>query len=185
MTSIFWDVIEGGENGERVAESANTSINKFFVFGIKNIEKECNKVSNKYRVIWSLRQPTDLMSEYNLPITYEAGCKELVPHFELSEPITIRVKILDSYHPENPDCPATTGHLDAKNSILTIYLKALEVGNSGIIEKKSGNSLASIINHELLHACGDSPILREEIHDGVLRHSMVPEEAINNLSTTR
>lgn len=109
MTPIFWDVTEGGEKGQRVAQSAKASINKFFNFGIINIENECNKVSNKYRSIWSSRQPTDLMSEYNLPITYEAGCKELEPHFELSDPITIRVKILDSYHPENLDCPATIG----------------------------------------------------------------------------
>jgi hypothetical protein len=40
VRTIFWDLIEGGENGQKVAESANVLMNKFFNLGIKNIENE-------------------------------------------------------------------------------------------------------------------------------------------------
>ena len=41
----MWDRIEGGEIGLRVSESANSLMNRFFVFGIRKIQDECNMAS--------------------------------------------------------------------------------------------------------------------------------------------
>ena len=67
------------------------------------------------------------------------------------------------------------------NPTITIYLDALEISDSAINWIGFSTSFESIIYHELLHACGDSPVLRNEVHDGVIRHTLVCSEAINNL----
>jgi hypothetical protein len=185
MPSIFWKLIEGAERGQKVARSADFLMKSYFALGIKNIEVECNRVAASFRDTWSLRASSTLMSEYHLSITYGDGCKELEPLYELFEPDSILVRILDSYHPLNPDIPASTELSEPINPLITIYLKALEFADEEIIEKKSRNTLESIINHELLHACGDSPRLRCEIHDGVIRQTIVPREAIMNLSSKK
>jgi hypothetical protein len=159
-------------------------VNKFFSLGVKNIQDEYNNVSNKYRIFWSLKPPTNLMGEYDLSVTYEDGLRELQPAFELFEPITIHGKILDCYYPGNLLTAATIQHSieDSMNPLLTIYAKALQIkGSTTIVWAGFSTSFESIIYHELLHACGDSPILRKEIHDGVIRHTMVCSEAVNNL----
>jgi hypothetical protein len=183
LPAIIWDLIEGGQKGQTIALSVKSLINGFFALGIENIYNECNNVSLKYRALWAPRPSTDLMSEYNLPITYKEGSKELESEFKLFEPSSIRIRIIDSLYQENAQVPAMIEHslINPTNPLLTIYLKSMEVIDSKITWKGSSISLQSIINHELLHACGDSPILRSEIHDGVLRHTMVCNEAINNL----
>jgi hypothetical protein len=125
------------------------------------------------------------MSDYDMPNTpFGVGCKELEPSFELFEPDTFHAKILDSYCPWNQKTASTTGHSleDRMNPLITIYLKALEVTNSQIIWTGFSDSFETIINHELLHACGDSPVLRKEVHDGIIRHNKVAKEAIASLS---
>jgi hypothetical protein len=67
------------------------------------------------------------------------------------------------------------------NPMLIIYLDILEVRNSAINWIGFSASFESIIYHELLHACGDSPVLRNEVQDGVIRHTKICSEAINNL----
>ena len=52
------------------------------------------------------------------------------------------------------------------NPTITIYLEAFDVNDSEINWIGFCESFESIIYHELLHACGDSPELRNEIHDG-------------------
>ena len=185
MPTVSWKTVEGGEKGSIVALSVEVMVNKFFNLGVKNIQDECNNVSNKYRIFWSLKSRTDLMGGYNLSVTYRDGCRELESAFELFEPTTIYGKILDSYCPANlKTTAATIQHSidDPMNPLLTIYAKALQVTDSTtIVWTGFSTSFESIMYHELLHACGDSPILRKEIHDGVIRHTMICSEAINNL----
>lgn len=181
----MWDLIEGGEIGQIVSESAHSLMNRFFALEIRKIQDECNRVSSTYRGEWSLRPSTDLMGDYDMPsITFEVGCKELEPTFDLFEPDTVHAKIMDSYCPWNRKTAATTGHSleDRMNRLITIYLKALEVTDSQIIWIGFSDSFETIINHELLHACGDSPVLRKEVHDGIIRHNKVAKEAITSLS---
>lgn len=181
---ISWDIIEGDEKGQKIALVTESIITKFFSIGVKNVQNECNKVASKYRTMWSAKT-SHLMSEYHLLITYAEGCKELLPDFALFEPHMIHSKILDCYYQPNTYTAATTAYSinDPMNPVLTIYLKILEANDSTIIWTGFSDSFESIINHELLHCCGDSPLLNRDIYDGVIRHTMVGNEAISNLSS--
>ena len=108
-------------------------------------------------------------------LTFEDGLSELHPPFELFEPSNIRINVLGSRNAMNAKVGATITHFphDPFNPILTIYLEPLEITDSTIRWKGFSNSFESIIYHELLHACGDSPILRNGIRDGVIRHTMI------------
>jgi hypothetical protein len=183
LPAIRLQLVEGGAKGQIIAQSAVYLINRFFELGINNIQDECNKVSNFYRNKWASRASTEIMDEYKIPISYRDGSKELEPDFKLFEPTEIHVKVIDSYYSVNPKVAATLEHsiFDQMNPLLTIYTGPLEIAGGIIIWKGFSTTFQSIITHELLHACGDSPILRSEIHDGVLRHTMVCNEAINNL----
>ena len=94
----MWDWIEGGEIGLRVSESANSWMNRFFAFGIRKIQDECNMASSAYCKEWILRPPTDFMIEHGMnDITYGTGFKEMELSFELFEPDTIHGMVVDSY----------------------------------------------------------------------------------------
>jgi hypothetical protein len=140
-------------------------VNKFFSLRVKNIQDECNNVSKEYRIFWSLKPVTNLMREYDLSVTYGDARRELQPAFELFEPITIHGRILDCYYPGNLLTAATIQHSidNSMNPLLTIYAKAPQVkGSTTIVWAGFSTSFESVIYHELLHACGDSPILRKE-----------------------
>ena len=125
------------------------------------------------------------MSEYHLQdTTYVQGIREILPDFVLFEPTTIHIHMFNGYCPSNPGIPAITVQSmeNRLNPTLIIYLEILEVRDSTINDKRTGISFECIIYHELLHACGDSPVLRKEMHDGVIRHTMVCNKAINNPS---
>jgi hypothetical protein len=126
---VSWKIVEGGEIGSTVASSVEV-----FSLGVKNIQDECNNVANKYRILWSLKPPTNLMREYDLNVTYVDGRRELQPAFEL-EPITIDGKILDCYYPGDLLTAATIQHSidDSMNPLLTIYAKSLQAKGSTTI----------------------------------------------------
>ena len=177
-------VIEGGQKGQTVALATKLAINKFFSLGVANIQNECNNVARLYSALWNMKAPEQKMSEYHLPYTtYAEGRNEILPSFILFEPSSLGVKILNRYYPSNPHIAAEVEHskVNPMNPMLIIYLEILEVRDSTINDQRTGISLETIIYHELLHVCGDSPKLRDEIHDGVIRHIMVCNEAINNL----
>jgi hypothetical protein len=184
LPPIIWEIIEGGKIGHNIADRTQVLIADFFLLGIKRIEEECNKVSSKYLSLWEAMPSTDLLKEYHLNITYQDGCRELKPTFQLFEPSSIRSRIFDSCLELRPDTPALIQHSigDPLNPILLLFLKTLEIKNSGIFWKGTSITFESIVNHELLHACGDSPILRQGVIDGVIRHTMVCNEAILNLT---
>jgi hypothetical protein len=141
-------------------------------------------VASKYHTLWSARPPSDLMNEYRIQISYADGCKELRPEFKLFEPASIIIKILDCHWPFKGSVAASLDHSvqDFMNPLLAIFLKELELTDSTVIWKGFSLSFECIVNHELLHACGDSPRLRHEVHDGIIRHNMICSEAINNLT---
>jgi len=178
---IALGIIECGQKGQTAATVTNLTINKFFSLGVANIQNECNNVARRYSALWNMMPPEKKMSEYYLPeTTYAEGRNEILPGFILFEPSNIHIHIFNRYCPSNPSTPATVQSTDnPMNPTLSIYLEILEVRDSTI--NYLGISFESIIYHELLHACGDSPALRKEIHDGVIRHTMVCNEAINNL----
>jgi hypothetical protein len=181
---ICYEVIEGGQKGQRVALVTELAINKFFSLGVSNIQNECNNVARLYSALWNTMPPEKKMSEYNLPYTtYTEGRSEILLDFILFEPSNIHIHIFNGSCPSNRSTPAITVQPmdNPMNPTLFIYLEALEVKDLTIKDKRTGLPFESIIYHELLHACGDSQAIRKEIHDGVIRHTMVCNEAINNL----
>ena len=181
---ISFEVIEGGQKGQKVAQATNFVINKFFSLGVTSIQNECNGVARRYCALWNTKPPELKMLEYHLPdVTYAEGRNEILSDFVLFEPSAIRINVFNRYCPSNPSIAATVVHSKGNpmNPTISIYLEALEVNDSAINWIGFCDSFESIIYHELLHACGDSPVLRNEIHDGVIRHTVVCSEAINNL----
>jgi hypothetical protein len=184
LPTISFEVIEGGKKGQKVAQATNFVINKFFSLSVVNIQNECNGVARRYCALWNSKPSEQKMSEYHLPdLNYAEGRNEILPDFVLFEPSTIRINVFNRYCPSNPSIAATVVHSmdNPMNPTITIYLEAFDVNDSEINWIGFCESFESIIYHELLHACGDSPELRNEIHDGVIRHAMVCNEAINNL----
>lgn len=97
MTDILVERVEGGDRGQIVSFETQKILNMPLFFGVENIQNECNSVTNHYRDLWSKRNPTDFMTEYNLQdISYECGIRELYPPFLLIEPSTIRLNVLNS-----------------------------------------------------------------------------------------
>jgi hypothetical protein len=186
MPIVSYEIIEGGQKGQKVALATNLAINKFFSLGIVNVQNECNSVARRYRALWNTRPSEQKMSECHLQdTTYAQGISEILPGFVLIEPSSIRIKIFNRYHPSDSRIAAAVEHSkdNLMNPTLIIYLEILEVTDSTINWIGFSTSFESIIYHELLHACGDSPVLRKEIQDGLIRHTMVCNEAINNLSS--
>ena len=176
MPIISYEVIEGGQKGQKVAMATTLAINKFFSLGVVNIQNECNSVARRYRAVWNTKPSEQKMSEYHLQdTTYVQGISEILPDFVLFEPTAIHIHMFNGYCPSNPGIPAITVQSmeNRMNPTLIIYLEILEVRDSTINDKRTGISFECIIYHELLHACGDSPALRKEIHDGVIRHTTV------------
>jgi hypothetical protein len=180
LPTIILEAIEGGDDGKKVALATEDVITRFFTIGIRNIENECNKVSSKYYPMWSAKA-SEPMTEC-LGITYGEGAKELLSPFKLFEPASISIKILDSYCPSNPKAMAEINHtIDLMNPHIMIYLRALEIRDSRISWIGFDTQFEFVINHELLHACGDSPGI-VGVRDGVIRQTLVCNEAIDNLS---
>jgi hypothetical protein len=111
-------------------------VNKFFSLPVKNIQDECNNVSNEYRIFWSLKPVTNLMREYDSSVMYGDARREIQPTFELFEPITIHGRIFDCYYLGNLLTAATIQHSidNSMNPLLAIYAKAPQVKGSTTIQ---------------------------------------------------
>jgi hypothetical protein len=53
MPIVSYEIIEGGQKGQKVALATNLAINKFFSLGIVNVQNECNSVARRYRALWN------------------------------------------------------------------------------------------------------------------------------------
>jgi hypothetical protein len=92
LPTISYEVIEGGQKGQRVAVATTLAINKFFSLGVVNIQNECNGVARRYCALWNTKPSEQKMSEYFLPdLTYAEGRNEILPDFVLFEPSTVRI----------------------------------------------------------------------------------------------
>ena len=173
--------------GTRLARLLKNIFVHFLSLDITNIRNECNNLSNKYRALWGLKNPSDFMSEYGLPNTsFGDGIRELDPPFLLRLPSTIRIDVLDLRYPNDRYTPAAVNFQDLINPVLVIFLPTLEVRGSTITwAHGSMMPFRSIIMHEFLHTCGDVPGLGEGLIDGVIRHTMIGIEALENLSSRR
>jgi hypothetical protein len=175
---------EGGEKGQIVSRETQRVLNRLLLFGVKNIENECNKVANHYRELWKDKNPNDSMTEFELPYNkYSDGISELDPPFLLTEPSSIRVEILDARDTSNPILSAkvTAKRNDLTNPKIMLYLQAFDVSDSKITWIGFKESFQTVIIHEFLHCCGEIPELRPGLVDGLIRHNKIGTEAFNNL----
>jgi hypothetical protein len=181
LPTIILETIEGGQKGKKVALATQDVITRFFTIGAVKMENKCNRFSSKHRDEW-MAKASEIMLDYG--ITYGDGCNELVPSFKLFEPASIHINILDSECPWGRNTSAVVIHSrdTVMNPTINIYLKALELRDSTIIWIGFTTPFDHVINHELLHVCGDSPEIVEGIRDGVIRHTLICNEAIDNLT---
>lgn len=125
--------VEGEDKGHKVSEVTQEHLCTFLSLDITNIRNECNNLSNKYRALWGLKNPSDFMSEYGLPNTsFGDGIRELDPPFLLRLPSTIRIDVLDLQYPKDRYTPAAVNFQDLMNPVLVIFLHTLEVRGSTI-----------------------------------------------------
>jgi hypothetical protein len=189
VTDIRVERVEGGDRGQIVSLETQKILNMLLSLGVENIQNECNSVANRYHNLWNKRNLTDFMTEYDLQhISYECGIRELYPPFSLIEPSTIRLNVLNScmnelgpQYSDKRDVAAGVFFLDTMNPVLVIFLPTLEVSGLTITWKNYATTFKSVIIHEFLHLCGDVKTPTKEIVDGVIRHTRIGSEALENL----
>jgi hypothetical protein len=188
VTDILVERVEGGDRGQIVSFETQKILNMLLSFGVENIQNECNNVANHYRDLWSKRNPTDFMTEYNLQdISYECGIRELYPQFLLVEPSTIRLNVLNSclneLYPQYLDRRNVAAAVfpGPMNPVLMIFLPTLEVNGLTITWTNFATTFKSVIMHEFLHLCGDVKTPTRDIVDGVIRHTRIGTQALENL----
>lgn len=183
MSEVIFDRIDGGRRGYIVASEIVKILHYFALFPIASIQEECNKLLMKYENIWKTRQGTEKMKEYGLEVTYEKGLSELAPPFKLNYPSAIHITILDSFY-EVRNIPALTYFPtnDILYPNLIIFLGPLNVNQDVVVWTTSSTSFADAIIHEIFHLCGDVSLADSRIQDGYIRHTLIANEAIKNLS---
>ena len=62
-----------------------------------------------------------------------------------------------------------------------IINKFFSIGVKNIVWRAFSLLFKCVVNRELLHACGDSPMLREEVRDGIIRPNIIGWDALNHL----
>jgi hypothetical protein len=162
------------KKGEEVVKHGTATMEQFFSLGIKNVERECNKISHKYQNMWSKYQKEEKIKEYPIDVTYGKGLDELTLPFDLSEPREIVLKIVQDPTSESPKA-ALVSPCGPDTYMITIYLSHLR-SDLNVID---GTPFDHLMYEELLHACGDNP--DRGIPDGVIRPLLVGCEAVSNL----
>jgi hypothetical protein len=161
-------------------ETADHAFRTFFRLGVRRIQEECNSLAAQDRAEWSLRDPESTMTDLGLPnTTYRDGIQELAIPFELFEPASISLDLVDTVYSPAPSCPAITVSLpDPRFSAITVFLPTLSF--EGPLIRWRRDTFECVIYHELLHACGDTEE-RRGIKDGVIRHTLVGCGAVERL----
>jgi len=116
-------------------------------------------------------------------VTYADGIAELAPPFVLYQPRSLTLDVLDMAFPNNPSVPAGQRFTNPEktDSDVLMFLRAFDfTGNNLILLYNPLTSFRCIIYHELLHACGETPEVRN-IRDGAIRHSMIGCDALTEL----
>lgn len=86
---------DGGEGGKACKEMIEKAFSQFFACGVKNIEDACNCKRVLLLNEWRSKSQQTIMVEYSLDIPYQRGIEEIAPPFELAEPKTIELYILE------------------------------------------------------------------------------------------
>lgn len=181
-------VVDGEIQGRRVGilalAQAKSAINRFFAFGLDVVQSELNRLSNEYKADWARRPQDETMTSLGLRDTsWRQGAEELRITFELGQPQFIVLNVLEREHPKGSAIPADERPLlsDHNASLIQIFLKAFHLeGERIVLLYNPGIPFKSVIYHELLHSCGDTPSERG-IVDGVIRHSWVCSGALARL----
>jgi len=173
MTEISFSKCDGGKKGESCRKTMEIACENFFGCGVKKIENACNDRREKLMREWGGRNPEDPMLEYSLPISFRQGIKEITPPFDLYEPETIEVYILEGEESQKNQgrAPMEIGSLNEGFTRwkLYVYLDVMGYANNNLQWK--GFSIEEVTYHELFHASGDIPSRGK--HDGILRHNTI------------
>lgn len=181
------EVCEGAQIGTQVCGSIVSTIERFFLVGLAQIEAACNQRRELLLACWRTQNPNAYMSQYGLPnITYGIGLAEAEPPFCLFEPQKISICVWSTRVSSGNQgrAAAELQWVDSQgsHSRLHVYLGVLNRRGDGFHWRGFCMPLEDILVHELLHACGDVP-WRGRI-DGVIRHNIIGIEAVRSLLQT-
>ena len=170
MTKIIFRRCDGGRKGESCKRLIEKACESFFGCGVKKVENLCNDRRERLMREWRSKNLNDPMQEYKLPISFGQGIEEITPPFELSEPETIEIYILEGEKSQVSERAAMD--IRQVNDKLTgwelhAYLDVMDYSDNNLRWTGFGESIEEVTYHELLHACGDIK------HDGILRHNEI------------
>lgn len=172
---------DGGQKGELCKKQIEKACKSFFRCGVKKIEDLCNDRREKLLREWQNKKPEDLIPQFPFPISFKQGIEEITPPFELNEPETIEVYILEGQRAQkNKDTAMDIGPLNEGFTRWEFhaYLDVMEYSDNNLQWRGFKESIEEITYHELLHACGDIP--KRGKHDGILRHNFIGITCVKN-----
>lgn len=173
MTEILFSKCDGGKKGESCRKAMEKACENFFGCGVKKIEDCCNHRREKLMREWGGRNPEDPMLEYAPETSFKRGIEEITPPFDLYEPETIEVYILEGEESQQNRglAPMEIASLNEGFTRwkLYVYLDVMGYANNNL--QWRGLSIEEVTYHELLHASGDIPSRGKP--DGILRPNLI------------
>lgn len=148
------------------------TINKFMLININFLNDKINQNRMLYLNLWKTK-PYDKMVSEGLPsMTYSQGVKEIEEEFNLQEPDSIIIEILENMksNANNGEAAMETYFKDRLKPIIYVYLDCF---SDDLVWR--GESIENVFLHELLHAYG------EVKNDGLIRYNMIGVATINEI----
>ena len=184
MPQLIIRQCDGGERGKACKEIIKKAFGQFFACGVKNIEDACNRKRALLLNEWRGKAQQTIMLEYGLDIPYQRGVEEIAPPFELAEPKTVELYILQRERSRLNNGLATMDIRPLSKNFdewrLNAYLDLMmDPSGDPAPQKDLVRSIEEAMFHELLHACGDVPWKGK--HDGVLRQNIIGVRCIKEL----
>jgi len=183
MVELIIQKCDGSKKGELCKELIEKACQNFFSCGVKKIENACNNRRTNLITRWQSKSLEAPMTEHNLTIPYRQGIEEIIPLFELNEPETIELYVLEGERSERNEGLAAMDIRPLNNEHtrwkLNVYLDVMSHSNNNLQWTNSGESIEEITYHELLHACGDNPWTGKQ--DGILRYNIVGITCVKEL----
>ncbi len=183
MPQLIIRQCDGGEGGKACKEIIEKAFSQFFACGVKNIEDACNRKRTILLNEWRSKGQQTIMVEYGLDIPYQRGIGEIAPAFELAEPKTIELYILQRERSPLNNGLATMDIRPLSDNFdewrLNSYLDLLDPSGGPAQRNDFVRCIEEAIFHELLHACGDVPWKGK--HDGGLRQNLIGVGCIKEL----
>lgn len=183
MVRLTIEKCDGGEKGQLCRQIIENAFYDFFSCGVKNIEAAANQRRMSLIAEWQAKDPEAPMAKYGLPIPYKTGVEEITPPFELNEPVTIELYILEGEKSALNDGLAAMDIRPLNNESLmwrlNAYVDVMDYSNGGLRWRGFLESIEEVAYHELLHACGDVPWRGK--YDGILRRNMIGIASVKGL----